>query len=186
MARKTKIQTETLVEENSSELVALIPEQETTDKITPDIEQKTTNIDEVTDINTEAINDYKVLLEGSASKLSPKSEGHITFQLIKDNEEVISIQLLANTSGGNFCKTAIPIKSIIDVLTKQPANKGLKSLVIKDVFIGKGAKSSNNPAFLVCALRAPEIGLLVPNEKSKFLSNLSADFKEQSAKLLSL
>jgi len=179
MARKIK--TETLVEENDSELVTLIPEQVTTDETESDFEQKPTNIDERSDAN----NDCKVILEGNASKLSPKSEGHITFQLIKDNEEVISLQLLANTSGGNFCKNPIPIKSIIDVLAKQSADKAFKSSIIKDVFIGKGAKSSNNPAFLVCALRAPEIGLLVPNEKSKFLSNLSKDFEAQSAKLLS-
>lgn len=184
MARKTK--TETLVEKNDSELVALIPEQVTTDETASNIEQKPTNTDERSDINAETNNNYKVLLEGSASKLSPKSEGHITFQLIKDNEDVISLQLLANTSGGNFCTTPTPIKSIIDVLAKQSADKAFKSSIIKDVFIGKGAKSSNNPAFLICALRAPEIALVVPNEKSKFLSNLSKDFEAQSTKLLSL
>lgn len=186
MARKTKIQTEALTQENSSESIALIAELVTTDETTADIEQKSTAGDEKIDINTETSGDFKILLEGTASKLSPKSEGHITYQLIKDLNDARFIRLVANTSGGNFCKNPIPIKSIIDVLVKQSVDRAFKSSIMKDVFIGKGANSSNNTGFLISVLRAPEVGLITANSKRKFLSNLSKDFDVQSKKLLTL
>ena len=127
-----------------------------------------------------------VLLEAQAKKLSPKAAGHITFQLVKGHDQLICLRLLANTSGGVFCKRAIPIQIIIDTLQKQPASKPFKSSIIKGVFMGKGAGSSNNPGFLISALRSPEIGLVVPDSNSQFLSNLSKDFDAQAAKLLSL
>jgi len=186
MARKTKTQTEALTQENSSESIALIPEQVTTDETTSDIEQKPTTGDEKIDINTETSDDLKILLEGTASKLSPKSEGHITYQLVKDLNDDRFIRLVANTSGGNFCKNPIPIKLIIDVLAKQSVDRAFKSSIMRDVFIGKGANSSNNTGFLISVLRAPEVGLITANIKNKFQSNLSKDFDAQSKKLLIL
>lgn len=186
MARKTKIQTEALTQENSAESIALIAEQVTTDETTANIEQKPTNGDKKSDINTETNNGFKIILEGTASKLSPKSEGHITYQLVKDLNDDRFIRLVANTSGGNFCKNPIPIKSIIDVLAKQSIDSAFKSSIMKDVFIGKGANSSNNTGFLISVLRTPEVGLITANIKRKFLSNLSKDFDAQSKKLLTL
>jgi len=172
-------------------------EQATTDKENTAIEQEESmNIEagsedadksiENTNKALEVNDNFTVLLEAQAKKLSPKSEGHITFQLIKSNDDVISLQLLANSSGGNFSKNPVPLKIIIDVLAKQSADRAFKSSIIKDVFTGKGAKSSNNYAFMISALRAIEVGLIVPNDQSKFLSNLSKDFEDQSKKLLSL
>ena len=182
MARKTKTQPEETV---SNDEITSIEKEETTNPAESGSDNES-NCIEKTDEAAEVTNDFSILFEAKANKLSPKSEGHITFQLIKDNDDVISLQLLANTSGGNFSKNPVPLKLIIDVLAKQSADRGFKSSIIKDVFIGKGAKSSNNPAFLICALRTPEVGLITASVTNKFLSYLSKDFEAQSKKLLNL
>ena len=182
MARSTKKKLEQATSDTDT---IAIEQAETTNNVATGSEDAGKS-NETTDKELEVNDHLTILLEAQAKKLSPKSEGHITFQLIKSNDDVISLQLLANTSGGNFSKTPVPLKVIIDVLTKQPADKAFKSSIIKDVFSGKGSKSSNNSAFLISALRASEIKLIVPNDKSKFLSNLSKDFEAQSKKLLSL
>lgn len=182
MARTTKKQ----LEQATSDIETTVTEQaESTHNVETCSEDADKSI-EIVNKESEVNNSFTVLLEAQAKKLSPKSEGHITFQLIKSNDDVISLQLLANTSGGNFSKNPVPLKTIIDVLTKQSADRAFKSSIIKDVFTGKGSKSSNNCAFMISALRASEVGLIVPNDKSKFLSNLSNDFEAQSKKLLSL
>jgi hypothetical protein len=182
MARTTK----TKLEQATSDIKTTAIEQaETTNNVVTGSENANKSI-EITNKESEVNNNFSVLLEAQAKKLSPKSEGHITFQLIKSNDDVISLQLLANTSGGNFSKTPVSLKTIIEVLAKQSADRAFKSSIIKDVFTGKGSESSNNSAFMISALRATEIGLIVPNDKSKFLSNLSNDFEAQSKKLLSL
>jgi len=182
MARTTKKQ----LEQATSDIETTATEQaESTDNIETGSEDADKSIEKA-DKESEVNNNFTVLLEVQAKKLSPKSEGHITFQLIKGINNEISLQLLANTSGGNFSKNPVPLKTIINVLAKQSADRAFKSSIIKDVFTGKGAKSSNNSAFLISALRATEIGLLEPSDKNKFLSNLSKDFKDKSKKLLSL
>ena len=157
---------------------------------TPVVEELSTGINEdatnedapIIDVKTDT--QFTVLLEAQASKLSPKSIGHISFQLVRGPDNLISIRLVANTSGGNFCKNPISLQSIITILEHQTADKAFKSSIMKDVFIGKGSKSSNNTAFLISALRSPDIGLIIPNDKSKFLSNISKDFADVASKLL--
>ncbi len=128
--------------------------------------------------------EVSVVFKSKAKKLSPKAEGHITYQLIKDSKGVLSIQLMENTSGGIFSKTPIPVKSVTDILSKQDPARAFKSSIVKDVFSGKGSKSANNTSFLIAVLRSKEIGLVVPNGKSQFLSNLSSDFKAKAKSLL--
>jgi hypothetical protein len=157
---------------------------------TPVVEELSTGMNEdatnedapIIDVKTDT--KFTVLLEAQASKLSPKSVGHISFQLVRGPDNLISIRLVANTSGGNFCKNPISLQSIITILEHQTADKAFKSSIMKDVFIGKGSKSSNNMAFLISALRSPDIGLIIPNDKSKFLSNISKDFADVASKLL--
>ena len=157
---------------------------------TPIVEELSTGINEdatnedapIIDVKTDT--QFTVLVEAQASKLSPKSVGHISFQLVRGPDNLISIRLVANTSGGNFCKNPISLQSIITILEHQTVDKAFKSSIMKDVFIGKGSKSSNNTAFLISALRSPDIGLIIPNDKSKFLSNISKDFADIASKLL--
>lgn len=127
-----------------------------------------------------------VLLKGKAPKLSPKSEGHIGFQLIKDSQGTVAIQLTDNASGGIFSKNPIPLKAIVDLLGKQDPNRAFKSSITKELFTGKGSKSANNTSFLVAVLRSKELKLITSSDKSQFLSVLSSEFKAQSKKLLSL
>lgn len=127
---------------------------------------------------------FSAVFKSKAKKLSPKADGHISYQLIKDIKGVLSIQLLENTSGGIFSKNPIPLKSVIDILAKQDAARAFKSSIVKDVFTGKGSKSANNTSFLIAVLRSKEIALVVPNDKSQFLSNLSPDFKSKAKSLL--
>ncbi|HEY9029764.1 MAG TPA: hypothetical protein VIM93_00235 [Kangiella sp.] len=127
-----------------------------------------------------------VLLKGKATKLSPKAEGHIGFQIIKDSQGGVAIQLTDNTSGGIFSKNPIPLKQIVTLLGKQTPEKPFKSSLVKDVFSGKGSKSANNTSFLIAVLRSKELELISPSDKSQFLSVLSPEFKAQSKKLLSL
>lgn len=181
MARTTKKQSEQITTDSDN---AATEQEESSAQVEISSKNEDKRI-EKTDNDSEVIDDFSILIEARAKKLSPKSDGHITFQLIKDNDGVVSLKLLANTSGGNFSKNPVPLKTIVDVLAKQSEDRAFKSSVIKDVFVGKGSKSSNNSAFLISALRSPEIGLVVASEKSKFLSNLSKDFEAQSKKLLS-
>lgn len=124
------------------------------------------------------------LIKAKTTKLSPKAEGHITFQLIKGGNGALAIQLLENTSGGIFSKNPVPLKDIVDLLSKQSPKRPFKSSLVKGLFSGKGSKSANNASFLIAVLRAKEIGLVVPSENSQFLSVLSADFKAKSKALL--
>ncbi|WP_444998441.1 hypothetical protein [Aliikangiella sp. IMCC44359] len=130
------------------------------------------------------VSGFSVVFKSKARKLSPKAEGYITYQLIKDTKGILSIQLLENTSGGIFSKNPIPLKSVIDTLGEQDVARAFKSSLMKNVFTGKGSKSANNTSFLIAVLRSKEIGLVVPNDKSQFLSNLSPDFKAKAKSLL--
>ncbi|GAA6170739.1 hypothetical protein NBRC116592_04090 [Colwellia sp. KU-HH00111] len=127
---------------------------------------------------------FKTLYKGHAKKLSPKAEGHITFQLIEDDKGVKYLQLLENTSGGVFSKLPVPLQLILSTLEKQQQDKPFKSSIVKDVFTGKGSKSANNTSFMIAVLRAEDIELLISSENSQFLSKLSPNFKAKAKQLL--
>lgn len=129
---------------------------------------------------------FTVLIKAQASKISPKSEGSIGYELVKDDGGVLHLRLTSNTSGGNFCKTPVALQSVIDILNKQVGDKAFNSKIMSSVFQGKGSKNSNNTSFLMAALRSKEIGLTVADTKSPLSSNLSAAFKAQAEKLLGM
>lgn len=129
---------------------------------------------------------FTVLIKAQASKISPKSEGTIGYELVKDDGGVLYLRLASNTSSGNFCKTPVELQAVIDILDKQVADKAFNSKIMSCVFQGKGSKNSNNTSFLMAALRSKEIGLTVADTKSPLSSNLSATFKAQAEKLLAM
>ena len=129
---------------------------------------------------------FTVLIKAQANKISPKSEGSIGYELVKDEDGVLYLRLTSNTSSGNFCKTPVALQSVIDILNKQVADKAFNSKIMSSVFQGKGSKNSNNTSFLMAALRSKEIALTVADTKSPLSSNLSAAFKAQAKKLLSM
>ena len=134
---------------------------------------------------TDSQEDYNILFSGTAKKLSPKSDGLIGYELIKDTKNEHYIRLTENASGGIFCKNPVPLKSIVSVLDKQIPDKPFKSSIMKDVFVGKGSKSANNTSFLIAVLRTPDIALIVSTKNSQFLSTLSPEFKAKANQLLS-
>lgn len=129
---------------------------------------------------------FTALIKANASKISPKSEGTIGFELVKDEKGILYLRLTSNTSSGNFCKNPVTLQSVVDVLTKQVADKAFNSRIMSDVFQGKGSKNSNNTSFLIAALRAKEIALIVADEKSTLSSRLSKAFKAKSEQLLAM
>jgi hypothetical protein len=147
-------------------------------------EQRTIKMDINQPANTEVKSTFKTLHKGHAKKLSPKAEGHITFQLIEDDKGLKYLQLLENTNGGVFSKLPVPLQLILSTLEKQQHDKAFKSSIVKDVFTGKGAKSANNTSFMIAVLRSKDIELLVSSEKSQFLSKLSPNFKVKAKQLL--
>ena len=134
----------------------------------------------------EAKDNFTVLIKAQANKISPKSEGTIGFELVKDDKAILYLRLTSNSSSGNFCKTPVTLQSIIDVLNKQLPDKPFTSKVLKDVFQGKGSRNSNNRSFLMAALRSKEIGLTVAVKDKPISSKLSVEFKAQSDKLLGM
>ena len=134
----------------------------------------------------EAQDNFIVLIKAQTNKISPKSEGAIGFELVKDEEAILYIRLTSNSSSGNFCKTPVALISVIDVLNKQKADTAFTSKVIKDVFQGKGSRNSNNRSFLMAVLRSKDMGLTIADKDKPMLSNLSAAFKTQSDKLLGM
>lgn len=129
---------------------------------------------------------YAVLIKAQASKISPKSEGSIGYELVKDDGGILYLRLTSNTSSGNFCKTPVVLQAVIDILNKQVADKAFNSKIISSVFQGKGSKNSNNTSFLMAALRSKEIGLTTADVKSPLSSNLSSGYKAQAEKLLGM
>lgn len=129
---------------------------------------------------------FTVLIKAQTNKISPKSEGAIGFELVKDEEAILYLRLTSNSSSGNFCKTPVALISVIDVLTKQKADTAFTSKVMKDVFQGKGSKNANNTSFLMAVLRSKEIGLTMANADKPLSSNLSPEFKVQSERLLGM
>ena len=129
---------------------------------------------------------FTVLIKSKANKISPKSEGEIGFELVKDEKAILYLRLTSNSSSGNFCKTPVALISVIDVLNKQKADTAFTSKVIKDVFQGKGSRNSNNRSFLMAVLRSKDMGLTVADKDKPMSSNLSVEFKSQSDKLLGM
>ena len=129
---------------------------------------------------------FTTLIKADSSKISPKSEGTIGFELVKDEKDILYLRLTSNTSSGNFCKTPVSLQSVIDNLTKQVADKAFNSKIMSDVFQGKGSKNSNNTSFLIAALRSKEIALIVADEKSPLSSRLSKAFKAKGEQLLAM
>ncbi|MFK5948051.1 MAG: hypothetical protein QM500_04670 [Methylococcales bacterium] len=145
---------------------------------------KTDNKPKIT--KDEAQDNFTVLIKAKTKKISPKSEGSIGFELVKDKEAILYLRLTSNSSSGNFCKTPVSLNSVIDALNKQKADTAFTSKVIKDVFQGKGSRNSNNRSFLMAVLRSKDMGLTVADKDKSMSSKLSVEFKSQSDKLLGM
>ena len=129
---------------------------------------------------------YKILIKALAYKISPKSEGEIGFELVKDETGILYLRLTSNTSSGNFCKTPVLLQTVVDILAAQNVVNPFTSKILKDVFQGKGSKNSNNTSFLMAALRSKELLLAVPDTDKPTSSRLHKDFTANSKRLLAM
>ena len=123
-----------------------------------------------------------IIENGSALKLSPKTENHIFYQIAVDDDGKLFLRLSGNEGGGLHSKEWIAISSITELLDSLE-NQVIKSNQFKSVFKGG---SANNAAFLAAVLRTKDIGLLVKSDKSVFIHKLSDDYEANKDKLLNL
>ncbi|ODS12404.1 hypothetical protein [Vibrio scophthalmi] len=128
-------------------------------------------------------NGYQVLLDAKAPKISPKTTGQINYQIgISDSDQTLAIRMVSNDGGGLHTKEWISLIVLTDLLDGQEGNT-FKSTILKSVM--KGA-SANNAGFLAAVLRSEKLRLIVPSDKSLYLHQLPADYKERKAQLLSM
>lgn len=127
---------------------------------------------------------HDILIDGKASKLSPKQPGFIYFQLGKHHEtKELELRLTGNDGGGLHSKEWVKLSAILAVLDEQEEDKPFKSGELKPVFKGG---SANNVSFLSAVLRSESIALIDSTENSIFLHLLHRDFKSRREALLKL
>ncbi len=124
---------------------------------------------------------HKILKEGKARKLSPKSTNHVFYEVGREpHEGDLYVRLVTNEGGGLHSKEWVNLVDLLDVLSSQE-DKPFKSSVLRTVF---SSKSANNTGFLAACLRDME--LTIQSEKSVFLQVLAPDFHKHRDELLAL
>lgn len=91
----------------------------------------------------------RTLKINSCPSLSGRST--LTYRIACNADGDIYLNVLANTSSGQFNATPIPLSTIEKLLTTHPADKPMSSRVLHPIF---KSKSSNSPAFLFAAILA--------------------------------
>jgi len=124
-----------------------------------------------------------IVLKGDGLKLSPKTKNRVFYEISANTEDKkLYLRLISNEGGGLHSKEWLKVEDIINLLDKQ-GDRSFKSTVFKTVFKGL---SANNAAFLAAALRADDIKIIIPSEKSVFLHALPSDYEARKARLLAL
>lgn len=149
-------------------------------------DDKATKVKPTKETKVDEQDNFTILLKSTANKISPKSEGEIGYEIVKDDKAALYLRLSSNTSSGNFCKTPVLLKTVIDILAKQDVTDPFTSKIMKDVFQGKGSKNSNNTSFLMAACRSKDMMLIVSDTDKPLTSRLHKDFKSHSEKLLAM
>ncbi|HFQ5079676.1 hypothetical protein [Vibrio vulnificus] len=136
-----------------------------------------------TEIQAPDTDGYQVLLDAEAPKISPKTTGQINYQIgISDSDQTLAIRMVSNDGGGLHTKEWISLMVLTELLDGQEGNT-FKSTILKSVM--KGA-SANNAGFLAAVLRSEKLRLIVPSDKSLYLHQLPADYKERKAQLFAM
>lgn len=127
---------------------------------------------------------HQILIDGKASKLSPKNPGFVYFQLGKClDSNALELRITGNDSGGLYSKEWLRLSVILEVLEQQEIDKPFKSGEFKNVFKGG---SANNVSFLAAILRCDAIVLIDSTENSVFLHQLHGSFESGREALLKL
>ncbi len=132
----------------------------------------TTKKKEVTTEETAAEPIVTVLKIGTASKLSPRGDGQLTFQVGRMDETVL-LRISGNESSGRFSKEWVTADAIRQSLAQLP--KGAKSfkgaLALKTAWKGR---SSCNSGFGAAILKAEGVFAADEDPKKKGMLTLSA------------
>jgi len=101
---------------------------------------------------------YRLLKTDIAAKLSARSEGAITYQLLSDMGDVpdLFIAVTANEGGGLWSREAVSLTKIEEVLSEHD-DEPFPTKALRRAVVGR---SSNNPPFLCAVLK--DLGLIAP------------------------
>lgn len=101
---------------------------------------------------------YRLLKTDLAAKLSARSSGAITYQLLVDTTDTpqLHIAVTANEGGGLWSKEAVCLDTIETVLAPY-ADQAFPTKALRGAMLGR---SSNNPPFLCAVLK--DLGLIAP------------------------
>ena len=114
--------------------------------------------------------DVLIVRTATASKLSPRGEGGITYQVGRVGEEV-HLRIERNDGGGRHSREWVPAANIRAALTNSMRRgEPFKSDALARAFVGR---SQCNSGFLVAALRAENLFQADPEHKG--MSRLAGD-----------
>ncbi len=101
---------------------------------------------------------YRLLKTDLAAKLSARSSGAITYQLLVDTTDTpqLHIAVTANEGGGLWSKEAVSLSNIEPVLAAY-GDGPFPTKALRGAMVGR---SSNNPPFLCAVLK--DLGLIAP------------------------
>lgn len=101
---------------------------------------------------------YRLLRTDIAAKLSPRSQGGISYVLLADASDTpeLHIAVTANEGGGLWSKEAVALSTIEKVLDAH-AGAPFPTKALRGAMVGR---SSNNPPFCLAVLK--DLGLVAP------------------------
>lgn len=95
---------------------------------------------------------YRLIREARAPKLSLRSNGSLTYQVLTDEARSgLWLRIAVNHEGGCFSDEAVPISSILDCVRELAPDAALQALSFKPAFVGR---STCNGGFLAAVLLA--------------------------------
>ena len=101
---------------------------------------------------------YRLLKSDIAAKLSPRSQGGISYVLLADTSDTpeLHISVTANEGGGLWSKEAVALTTLEAVIDAH-AGAPFPTKAIRGALVGR---SSNNPPFCLAVLK--DLGLVAP------------------------
>jgi hypothetical protein len=125
---------------------------------------------------------YRLLKTDIAAKLSSRSEGAISYQLLADttDDPDLFIAVTANEGGGLWSKEAVSLNKVEDVLSAYD-DEPFPTKALRGAVVGR---SSNNPPFLCAVLK--DLGLIVPAPDKAHQHVRAGDWEVFRGELLAL
>ena len=109
-----------------------------------------------------AINDNNIQILKEATCPTSSGKSTLTYQVGKDESDVIYLKISGNDGGGFWSAEWVPYSSVEQAISEWPTDQGITSMAFRKIFRGK---SANTPGFLIAVLCAE--GLLEPMGEKK-------------------